>query len=47
MLDIAEEHASVSIPAEQLLAKIAPYLPFESERIHISLPSGGETAEGD
>jgi hypothetical protein len=47
MLDVAEEHASISIPAEQLLAKVAPYLPFETERIHVSLPLGGGTAGGD
>jgi hypothetical protein len=39
MLSLAPDHAFVSVAVEQALTLVAPYLPFESERIHVALPS--------
>jgi len=40
LLDLLPAHASLSLPAQQVLTMIGPYLPFESQRIHVGLPSG-------
>jgi len=39
MLSLAPDHALVSVSVEQALTMVAPYLPFESDRIHVSLPA--------
>ena len=44
MLGLAPDHATVSISVEQALTMIAPYLPFESGRIHVALPSAPSPA---
>jgi len=46
LIDLIPEHAYLSLSPEQVVAMVAPYLPLEVERVHISLPSplpdGGE-----
>jgi hypothetical protein len=39
LLDLVPDHAASSLEAEQVLTLVAPYLPFESARIHVSLPA--------
>ena len=39
LLDLVPDHAASSMAAEQVLTLVAPYLPFESARIHVSLPA--------
>ncbi len=46
MLGLAPEHALVSLSVEQALTMVAPYLPFESDRIHVSLPSAPSPGPG-
>jgi hypothetical protein len=46
LLDLAPSHAVVSMPAREALTLVAPYLPFESQRIHISLPSTPDASGG-
>jgi hypothetical protein len=47
ILGLVPGHASIDVPVEHALTMIAPYLPFESERIHVSLPTGSpESPEG-
>jgi hypothetical protein len=38
ILDLVPDHASVSVPPRDLLTAVAQYLPFDAERIHVSLP---------
>ena len=45
LLDLVPEHAVVDVPAEQLLTMVAPYLPFEPDRIHVSLPAPRATPQ--
>ncbi|HLE23854.1 MAG TPA: hypothetical protein VI701_06045 [Anaerolineales bacterium] len=44
MLGLVPDHASVSLSVEQALTMVAPYLPFESDRVHVALPSAPSTA---
>lgn len=44
LLALVPDHAFVNIPAEQVLTMIAPYLPFVSDRIHVSLPAAAPNA---
>jgi hypothetical protein len=44
LLALVPDHAFVNIPAEQVLTMIAPYLPFVSDRIHVSLPAAAPKA---
>jgi hypothetical protein len=39
LLDLVPDHATSSLAPEQVLTMVAPYLPFESDRIHVSLPA--------
>jgi len=46
LLDLTPDHAWLTVPPRDLLTMVAPYLPFDAERVHVSLPAAPDGAEG-